>query len=361
MNKELSKIHASKIRQFHDKMNQYKDRIDFTIGDPFDQADDEIIDEAVNSLKKNDTHYCENQGWYELRKQLSEKEIYYAADEILITSGATQGLFETCMTLLNEKDGVLVPLPCYPSYLSLLTLLKCDIQTFELDENYQISIEKIKIKENTKAILINHPHNPTGTVLNKKSIKNLQKLILENNLYCIWDATYYEMNNFESLYHFSIHDQIISINSFSKKRKMSGFRVGYVCAEQKIIQEMIKIHQLIQSSLPLFVQKAACKSLDLDYCKYEEQKKYIITRLKKMNLKVIENEGPFYVYFHIGKFGMSSDRFAELLLEEQHVGVLSGSCFYDQNHIRMSCCIELEKCRKGCDRLETFVKKYENI
>ena len=359
MNPQLFKIKKSHIRDFHEKVKKTENVLDFTLGDSNDHVNDEIKEAAIQSLENNETHYSESQGLYELRDMLRLKEMYYDVQEICITSGATQGLFEVMMALLKKGDGLLIGIPAYPSYISLCTLFELDLQIFVFDDEFQISESSIRavIQENTKAILINHPHNPSGSALDRKSIQTLHRLCKEYDLLLIWDATYFECSSYLSLYCLSLHEKIIQIHSFSKSSLMCGFRIGYVCVPQNKIDEIIKVHQLIQSCLPVFTQKSALEALHHPSMNYDEQKTYIIQRLQNMGVKVVKTQGPYYVFFSIEDFHISSEVFADRLLEEVHVAVLPGKYFYYENHIRMSCCIDLVKCKEGCDRLEAFVRR----
>lgn len=359
MNPQLFKITTSRLRIFHEKVKKTEGVIDFTLGDAHENVNEDIKEAAIRSLDHNETHYSESQGLYELRELLCLKEMFYDIQEICITSGATQGLFEVMMTLFEKGDGLLVGIPAYPSYISLCMLFDLDLQTFIFDDEFQISEDFLRaaIKENTKALLINHPHNPSGSVLNQRSIQILHKICKEYDLLLVWDATYFECGSYPTLYHPQLHESIIQIHSFSKSSLMCGFRVGYICAPLNKMKEIVKLHQLIQSCLPVFTQKSALAALHSPFVSYDEQKRYILRRLIDMGIDVIETEGPYYIFFSIKPFHLSSEEFAYRMLEEVQTAVLPGKYFYYEHHIRMSCYIDLEKCKEGCDRLEAFVRK----
>lgn len=355
--------YKSKISEFYDKVNEYKDVINFTIGDPKETIDEEIKEITIDAIEKGITHYSSNRGEESLIKELIKKEIFYNDNEIYITSGATQGLYEIINILLNKDEGILIGIPTYPNYITLSQYLNLDVQLFQFDSNYQINEQELinKITSKTKAILMNYPHNPTATLYNKKSIQILHKIMFEYNLYLIWDATYYECDIYPTLYDSLLHDQIFQIHSFSKAYKMSGYRIGYNCVPQKYIQKLLTLHRLSQSSISPFIQKAAETALNTKPVSYIEQKKYVINELKKLKMDVIDNNGPFYVYVDIKKYGMDSEIFCYQLLEEVQVGVLPGKYFYEEGTIRLAICISLEMCKEGCERLKKFIKKYENI
>ena len=229
----------SKIREFSEKIKKYDNVIDFTLGDPQESIHEDIQEATIQSILNGNTHYSTNIGELSLINKIVEKELFYIQDEIYITSGATQGLFEILMSLLKKGDGLLMGIPVYGNYISLAEYLELDVQFFLFDENYQINEEEIisRIKDNTKAILINHPHNPTGTVYNKKSIQIIHKIMFEYNIHLIWDATYYECGNYPTLYHPMYHDSIFQIHTFSKAYKMSGYRIGYNCIPKKYMYQ----------------------------------------------------------------------------------------------------------------------------
>ena len=353
----------SKIREFSEKIKNYPNVIDFTLGDPQEDVHEDIEKTTIDSIKKGKTHYSTNIGEESLIKEIAKKEIFYKEDEIYITSGATQGLFEILMSLLKKDEGILIGIPSYPNYISLVQYMNLEIQFFLFDSNYQINKQEIikKITPKTKAILINYPHNPTATLYNKQSIQILHKIILEYDLFLIWDATYYECDIYPTLYHPLLHNHIFQIHSFSKAYKMSGYRIGYNCIPEKYIYSMVTLHRLSQSCISTFIQNAAETALNTETVSYIEQKKYVMNQLKQLKMDVIENNGPFYVYIDIKKYGMDSETFCNRLLEEEQVGVLPGKYFYEDGTIRMAICIPLEKCKEGCERLKKFIEKYENI
>lgn len=353
----------SKIREFSERIKNYQNVIDFTLGDPQENIHEDVEEITIDSIKKGRTHYSTNIGEQCFIKELSKKELFYNVNEIYITSGATQGLFEIVMNLLNKGDGILIGIPVYGNYVSLAQYLELDSQFFYFDENYQINEEEIKkkIQPNTKAILINHPHNPTGTVYNKKSIQNIHKIMFEYDLFLIWDATYYECGKYPTLYHPLLHDRIFQIHSFSKAYKMSGFRIGYNCIPEKYMFKMVTLHRLNQSCISTFVQDAAQKALETNAVSFSEQKNYVLEQLKSIKMDVIDNDGPFYVYVNIEKYGMDSETFCIRLLEEEQIGVLPGIYFHEEGTIRLAICISLEKCKEGCERMKRFIKKYENL
>ena len=358
MNPHLKHIQMSRLRIFHDLVKKTENVIDFTLGDGKDDACEEVKKATIESIENNETHYSDSQGLLELRKQLSLKEAAYSCQEFCITSGATQGLFEVLMTLFDQGDGILIGIPLYPSYVSLMTLFGLQLQGFPFDEQFQINEACLEshITKNSKAILVNHPHNPSGSILNCDSIGILYKMALKYDLMLIWDAVYYECGSYPSLYHETVHEKLIQIHSFSKSSQMCGYRIGYICADKKWISEIMKVHQLNQSCLPVFIQRGAMEALNHKPKRYIQQKKYLIQRMKEMGLLVIENDGPYYVLFSIEKLMITSEAFAKRLLKEYQVAVLPGKYFCFEYHIRMSCCIELEKCKEGCDRMEAFVR-----
>lgn len=357
MNSNIENIQMSQLRSFSDHVKQIQDVLDFTIGDSNEHAPEKVTQATILSLQQHETHYGSTQGFEALRQKIAVKQKRHL-QEVHITSGATQGLFEVMMGCLNHHEGVLTSLPTYPGYINTAKALGLEIQYFRMNEDYQISKELLEksIQKNTKALLINHPHNPSGTLLNQTSIQIIHEIVRKYHLLLIWDAVYMECGQYLTLYKEELRDTIVQIHSFSKNMQMSGFRIGYVCADEKIVREIMKIHQIIQVSLPLFIQKAALVALDCEGICFDSQKKYILHRLKEMGIDAIENEGPYYVLFGIHQYKMSSEMFAKRLLDEFHVALLPGEYFRYEGYIRMSCCVEIEKCKRGCDCLEAFVK-----
>lgn len=341
------------IREFNQEALRIKDCILLTMGDPFECCDHSIIQQTKESLDSQETHYSSILGLESLREKIKENHNEYEMDEICITTGATEGLFSTLVSCFHVDDEIIVLSPYYPAYIEQIELCHLKYRIVELEKSYQINKDKIvdAINTHTKGMIINHPHNPTGTCLNKQSIDSLKQIIQEYQLLCIWDATYYHQNL--TLFDEEIKKNLIQIYSFSKNYKMCGFRLGYLLCDQIIMAKIKKAHQLIQVSVPEFVQRAGEQALNNQIADYSKQKNNVITLLNEAYIPCLNTPCSYYIYL---KIPCLSESFVRDLLREEHVAVLPGKYFNDEFTIRISCCGAEEKLYEGIKRIIRFWK-----
>lgn len=202
----------------------------------------------------------------------------YKPDEICITAGGSEGILISFMALINNGDKVLIPSPTYPAYESCAKLLEGKIINYYYDENLSIDIEaltRIVRKEKPKILIISFPSNPTGAIMQKQEKEELYQVLKNEDIFIISDEMYAPIiyDDYYSLAHFcDLKDRLIFISGFSKMFSMTGLRVGYVCAEKEIMEQILKIHQLNASCAPSISQFGALSGLR--YClNYVEQMK----------------------------------------------------------------------------------------
>lgn len=348
----------SLLREFSEEVKQVEDVIDLTIGDPH-EANSWVIERLHEVILEKDFHYESALGNSQLRKEISINE-KVGPQQVIICNGATQGLQLVLMTFFQPNDEIIIPFPCYPQYVSLCQFHQIKIKPLYLNRDYQIEEKELRksIHENTKAILLNSPHNPTGTCLNEASIEILKQWLKDKEIMIIWDGVY----AFDSEYKNEIRQlkPLIEIHSFSKSYAMCGLRLGYVIASIEMIHKMEMVHQMSEVCSSALVQRAMIGySLNRpvkQYEQYRKNKQYVKERLLAMGLDCFGDEGAYYVFPSIHKTHLSSESFSRILLNQYHVGVLPGKYFYQENHIRISCCIEYEKLVEGMNRIQSFLE-----
>lgn len=367
----------SKIARIMNKKKQIS--YSLGLGEPNYETPKFIADEAYKSIKNGLTKYSSPIGDYALRKKIAEKlkkenNINAKPDEILISAGSKMSLYLTLLTLLQPKDHIIYISPCYTSYLPQILLSESNIKvtSFDLNKEFKIDFKKLKkkIKKNTKAILINFPHNPTGQILKQNELLEFKKILKQfKNCYLISDEIY-KANIFSGDRHLSpasiksISQRVITISGFSKAFSMTGWRIGYAHANKKIISKMVKIQQHILTNVPLFIQKAALKAL-IKKNNYLIKFNYLINKNHLYACKIFEKNkffyfkksyGGFFIFLRILKKDILSDKFCTNLLKKYNVAVTPGKYFgknFD-SYIRISLSQDRLIFKKAIDLIKKF-------
>ena len=350
-----------------------KNIIHLEIGEPDFDTPEVIKNSAKLELDYGNTNYTHSLGFYELREEISK--FYYnrynvkiSPERILVTNGTSPGLFLAFSAILEAGDNVILTNPCYPCYSNIIKFLGGKIQYININEedNFQINIEEVKRHINkSKAILINSPSNPTGTLLTKEVLKELAEL----GIMIISDEIYHGLV-FEGKEHSSLEftDNAIVLNGFSKLFAMTGWRLGYLIVPENLIRPLQIMHQNFFISANSFVQKAgitALREAEKDVKKmidiYNKRRIFMIKRLKEMGFDLKNYPtGAFYVFLNVKKFTNNSLKFALEILEKAGVGVTPGIDFGSngEGFIRLCYANSLENIEEALNRLEMFFKNY---
>lgn len=352
--------------------------ISLGVGEPDFDTPWHIRDEGIYTLEKGRTFYTSNSGLKELRIAIADYlkrrfEVEYdPLHEVLVTVGGSEGIDVALRAMLDPGDEVLIPEPCYVSYLPCVVLADGVPVTIELKEENQFRLTKEEllaaITDKTKILVMPFPNNPTGGVMRKKDLEEIAQVCIEKDIYVLSDEIYSELTYGED--HVSIaslpgmKERTLLINGFSKSYAMTGWRLGYICGPQVIVEQMTKIHQFAIMCAPTNSQYAAVEALrhgDEDVAQmrtaYDQRRRYLMHAFKEMGLSCFEPFGAFYVFPCIKEFGMSSDEFATRLLEEEHVAVVPGSAFgaCGEGFVRISYAYSLENLKAAMERLGRFV------
>lgn len=382
LNESLNNLQLSGIRRITALAKETPGCILLTLGEPDADTAPEVKAEVSTSLDANWTHYPPNNGHEFLRQALSDhmanqRGLSYAANEIIVTAGATEALFVALTCVMNPGDEVLVPMPAFGLYESIITLNRgVPVFVDTRATGFQLTDELLAsaVTERTKAIVLTTPNNPTGCILNAESLAAVAKLAKERDLFVICDDVYgrlvYDLpesegapdvdgyRSFAARYP-ELRDRVMVCDSFSKPYAMTGWRLGWFAADAALTAQASKIHQYMISSVPSFVQHAAARALELDIQPaveiYRERRALVLRRLAEMGLDVVEPAGAFYAFPSIEKFGISSEEFCTRLIKEQGVALVPGSCFAAEGFVRLSYCCSLENIQRGLDRFEAFI------
>lgn len=382
LNPEVLGIKPSGIRKFFDLVSEMKDAISLGVGEPDFETPWHIREEGIHSLEQGRTFYSSNAGLMELRNAISDKVreehgiSYHAKEEVMVTVGGSEAIDLAMRVILTPEDEVLIPEPCYVSYLPCAKMaygVPVPIQLEEKDE-FRLTPEKLEkaITEKTKLLVLPFPNNPTGGIMEERDLEEIVPIILKHNLYVLTDEIYSALSykgKHHSIIEFpGMRERTVYINGFSKAYAMTGWRLGYACAEERILKQMLKLHQFAIMCAPTTSQYSAVEALrngDADVRKmrdaYDERRRFLVYHLRKMGLDCFEPYGAFYVFPSIRKFGLSSEEFAEKLLKEEKVAVVPGNAFgaSGEGFIRISYAYSLDNLKKAMERMERFIKSLE--
>ena len=378
--KKVVDIKPSGIRKFFDIVLETEGAISLGVGEPDFDTPWHIRDEGIYSLEKGRTFYTSNSGLKELRTEVSnyikrtQGVTYDPLKEIFITVGGSEAIDLALRAMIDEGDEVLIPQPSYVSYEPCAILADAVPVIIELKEenDFRLTAQEVleKVTDKTKILVLPFPNNPTGAIMEKKDLEEIAKVVIEKDLYVISDEIYGELTY--SGKHVSIvslpgmKERTILINGFSKAYAMTGWRLGYACGPAKIMEQMIKIHQFAIMAAPTTSQYAAVEALangqeDVDMMResYNQRRRYLLHRFKKMGLSCFEPRGAFYMFPCIKEFGLTSEEFATRFLQEEEVAVVPGTAFGDcgEGFLRISYAYSIDELKVALGRLERFVSR----
>ena len=384
LSETITAIPPSGIRKFFDIVSEMKDAISLGVGEPDFDTPWHIRDEGIYSLEKGRTFYTSNAGLKELKLEISRYlerrfDMGYDPDrEIMVTVGGSEAIDIALRAMLDPGDEVLIPQPSYVSYVPCTILAGGVPVTVELEEKDRFRLTKEKVLEKltpkTKILVLPFPNNPTGSILEKEDLEAIADVVREKDLFVISDEIYSELTY--GRHHCTIaalsgmKERTVLINGFSKSYAMTGWRLGYACAPEAILRQMLKIHQYAIMCAPTTSQYAAVEALrngdrDVEEMReaYDQRRRFLVKALRDMGLDCYEPQGAFYVFPCIKKFGMSSDTFALRLLEQEKVAVVPGTAFGDcrEGYLRISYAYSLQDLKRALERMGRFVASLEEM
>ncbi|MGS2778964.1 aminotransferase [Robertmurraya sp. GLU-23] len=378
--KTVEDLKPSGIRKFFDLAAGMEGVISLGVGEPDFVTSWSAREAAILSLEQGYTSYTANAGLLELRNEVSsymKKQFhvdYNPKSEIIITVGASQALDIALRAILDPGDEVIVIEPSFVSYAPLVSLAGGKPVAVQATEEYDFKIQthqlETAITDRTKAIMLCSPNNPTGTMLNEKELTELAIFIEKHDLLVLSDEIYAELAYDESYVSFAaiegMRHRTLLINGFSKGFAMTGWRLGFVCANEELTAAMLKIHQYAMMCAPTMAQYAALEALkggreDVEDMKksYRRRRNYFVQSLNDIGLSCHIPGGAFYAFPSIVSTGLSSEQFAEQLLIEEKVAVVPGNVFgrSGEGHIRCSYASSMEHLQEAVKRMKRFVEK----
>ena len=376
LNEAVLAAEPSAIRRFSRMAAETPGCIALTLGEPDFDTPSPVREAAVESLRRGETHYIANNGALELREAISEFErdrngVSYAPEEIIVTNGATEGLFSSLYSLIEPGDEVLIPTPAFGLYASIVGLCRGIPRPIPTEETgFQPDPERIRaaITPRTKALVLNTPNNPTGCVCTPETIAAIADVVRAGGIYVLADDVYRQLSYDGPAASLSDHadllrEQLIIVQSFSKPYAMTGWRMGYLLCDRKLSEQIAKVHQYSVVSTSSISQRAAIEALRWDPAPmretYRARRDYALSRLAAMGLETPHPGGAFYLFPSIARFGMSSEAFCTRMIREAGLAATPGSCFGGEGHIRLTYCYADPQLKEGLDRLERFLHELE--
>ncbi|WP_313346073.1 pyridoxal phosphate-dependent aminotransferase [Sedimentibacter sp.] len=365
------------------------DVIGFNIGEPDFNTPDNIIKKAEEAYRFGYTKYTPASGSIELREEICRKfkkdyDLNYTMKDVIVSAGAKQSLTNALMAIIDPGDEVIVPTPCWISYIEMIKLTGGIPVLIEMDENtgYDLDVDKIKdkITNKTKVILINSPNNPTGAVYKRDSLEKLGNLAVKNNFYIISDEIYEklvydgEANFCTASISPEIKEKTITVNGVSKSYAMTGWRIGYAVGPAHVIKAMSDYQGHTTTSPNSPAQYASIEALSNSEKfvekmrkEFDKRRKFIVERLNKIEgISCVLPKGAFYVMIKINEFyGKSYNGFTinnsmdmcDYMLSESRIAVVTGDAFFAKDSIRISYSNSIENIKEGMDRMEEGLRK----
>lgn len=384
MSQRVNQVSPSGIRRFFDLLASIEGVISLGVGEPDFATPWHICEAAIKSLEKGYTMYTSNLGMPELRQELSRYlrdnyNLEYDPDsELLMTVGVSEALDLAMRAILEPKDEVIMPDPCYVSYNPCVILAGGTPIMVPADQenNFEISATDIeaRVTSQTKAILIGYPANPTGAVMTRDKLLQIAEVARRHQLLVISDEIYaklvygVEHTCFATLP--EMKESTILLGGFSKTYAMTGWRIGYAAASREIIAAMTKIHQYTIMCAPTMAQVAAIEALKSGEDsaaemveEYNRRRLIIVKGLNKIGLPCFEPKGAFYAFPSIKGTGMTSEEFAERLLIEEKVAVVPGTAFGQCGEGYVRCCYatSLADIEEALSKMKHFVARYQTV
>ena len=358
-----------------------KNIIHFEIGDPDFQTPQNIISAAANALNDGMTHYTSSYGLMEFREiicETTEKSRGFKPkiEQVLVTPGANISVFYAITCLVDPGYEIIVPNPGFPTYYSTIKMCNTIPVPIELKESnsFRMNPEDIekKITDKTRLIIINSPQNPTGSVMTKDELKKTYDIAKKYDLYLYCDEIYarmmYENTEFHSP---SIYDKcnertIIS-NGFSKAFAMTGWRLGALIGPETIIERMAALLETTSSCVPPFIQKAGIEAIKGDqapvkqmYNEFKQRRDILVDGLNSIRgISCVKPSGAFYVFANIKDTNMSSEEFADYILEDASVAILPGTDFgkFGEGYVRLCYATNQTNILEALKRIKTSLDK----
>ncbi|ATI70602.1 aminotransferase class I/II-fold pyridoxal phosphate-dependent enzyme [Lactiplantibacillus plantarum] len=378
MNHEIAAIQPSDILAFNAEIANIPGIVRLTLGEPDFNTPEHVKQAAIESIEADESHYAPSNGTLALRTAAAEflaakYDVHYdPASEVIITAGATGGIYTALTSILNPGDEVLIPTPIFPLYIAIVKLSGATPVFMDTSDNgFVLSPDQLQTTlaahPKTKAVVLNFPSNPTGVTYRHDDLKALAAVLADQPIFVLSDEIYSELTYGEP--HESIANylptQTILLNGVSKSHAMTGWRIGIMCAPKAITAQLGKIHQFTVTSTTTNAQAAATEALkngldDAQVMKreYQERRDYLYDALNDLGFQSAKPEGAFYLFSKIpAGLPQNSMAFCRELAHEARVALIPGSSFGPggEGYVRISYAASMADLKTAVTRLRMYV------
>lgn len=378
MNHTIAAIQPSDILAFNAEISQIPGMIKLTLGEPDFNTPEHVKQAAIRSIENNESHYAPSNGTPELRQAAAnflatKYDLHYdPATEIIVTAGATEGIYTALTSILNPGDEVLIPTPIFPLYIAVAKVNGAVPVFMDTSaDGFVLTPEKLKATlaahPKTKAVVLNFPSNPTGVTYQAADLKALAAVLADRPVFVLADEIYSELTY--DAKHVSmaqyLPNQTILLNGVSKSHAMTGWRIGLMCAPKAITAQLGKIHQFTITSTTTNAQVAATEAFahgqdDGQKMKqaYQTRRDYLVQALDNLGFKSAKPQGAFYLFSKIPA-GLPQDSmaFCRELAHEARVALIPGSSFGPggEGYVRISYAASLDDLKTAVHRIDDYL------
>jgi len=371
---------GSEIRKMFAMAQRYRNTVNLAIGEPNFHTPDHIVAAAAKAIQGGDTHYTVTAGRMQLREAIAEKASAYnkieadPAEEIIVTIGAVGAIALAMMATVDPGHEVLIPDPGWPNYAGHVMMAGARPVGVPLRENHDFKMQledlEARVTARTRALVVNTPHSPTGSILNRQELQRIASFALRHDLIVITDEVYQELI-YDGLTHSSIAtlpdmwDRTVTITSFSKSYAMTGWRIGYALAQKEIVGAMTRLQECTASCPASIAQAAALAALRGPQdcvaqmrAQYDKNRQVLVEGLNALpGVSCVMPRGAFYAFPSIKGLGGDSWQVATRLLEKVQVVAVPGSGFgqHGEGYLRFSLAASRGEIAEAVARLRRFV------
>lgn len=382
LNRQVQAMGANAIRAFDEEVSSVPNIIKLTLGEPDFNVPDHIKAAAIRSIEENDSHYAPASGSVAVRQAITDflanryGLTYNADNEIVVTVGATEAIYDCLATLLNPGDEVLIPTPIFSMYGPDVLLNGAKPIYLDTSANdFVLTPEQLRktIEDSdgrAKVLILNFPSNPTGVTYDREALTALAAVIKETDMVVISDEIYSELTYNQN--HVSmaelLPEQTLLLNGVSKSHAMTGYRIGFVAGPKKLVEKVNVVHQFTTTAASNPAMAATAEALgtpagkaDTELMKlaYQKRRDYLYQELINLGFEVPNPDGAFYIFAKIpAKYGVDDHSFALDLAKRGKVAVIPGSIFGlgGEGYVRISYAASENQIKAAVKRISDFMK-----